>query len=188
MATIAAYKIAADPDYAAPPAAFGEALRQVYLFAPPMVGNREFKALWNRATLAGGEPLDARVFAHTFARDVVPHLPPQGTTTYVHVGKHFASKELQKERVPGSSLWIPADAPTPCSVFDMARAVEPLVFGQVTWRELLGSKLLGKLAGDVEGLVNRLRHPPLSFADHVPTNYILCSQPASVNSEFGDDF
>jgi hypothetical protein len=175
MATIAAYKIAADPDYPDIEAV----LKQVYLFAPPMVGDARFKDLWNQAMVAPQTTLDSRVFAHTFERDVVPHVPPQGKTTYVHVGKHYASEDT------GSAPpvhWVPAKAPRQCTVIDMLRAVEPLLFGHITWRELIPGGAILDVVKDVIG------SRPLSFADHVPTNYVLCSQPPGVNSEFGDDF
>lgn len=176
MATIAAYKLAEDDDYTD----LERVLKQVYLFAPPMVGDPGFKQLWNGVTLADGGTLDARVFAHTYARDVVPCVPPHGATRYVHVGKHYASRAAEGG---GPPAWGPAEAPRQCSVLDMVHAVEPVIFGHITLRVLL--PLVGPVIGKV---MDTISPRALSFADHVPTNYVLCSQPAGVNTEFGDDF
>ena len=186
MATIAAFKIGTIEEYAKERSDFRAALRQVYLFAPPMVGDAEFRNLWSGAAFTDGHTLDSRTFAHTFERDVVPHVPPEGTTAYVHVGRHFMSKKLDDLRKPGSYEWVETrgKAPAPCTVYEMGRAVEPVLFGHITWRQLLGSHL-GPIFEKVEKTAFA---PPLSFADHSPTNYVLCSQPATVNSEFGDDF
>lgn len=184
MATLAAFKIAADPDY-------GEilkVLKQVYLFAPPMVGNEEFAELWRNM----GKSLNDCVFAHTFARDVVPHLPPEGETKYVHVGNHYFSEE---ERGEARIRWTsdPREPPHQCKFLEMAHAVEPLLLGHLTWRELFGSGVIGKSVNAVikldQGLFERVSGVRrYSFADHSPTNYVVTSQSRDVTTEFGDDF
>lgn len=175
MATLAAFRIGKDDP------ALRRVLKQVYLFAPPMVGDAGFRAQWRRVRIAEGTTLDGRVFAHTYERDVVPHVPPRGATRYVHVGTHYRSAIDGKGGAAGA--WLPGDAPEQCDVHDMARAVLPLfVGGHLAWRDLLG--VLGLPLDALRALGSR----PYSFADHIPTHYVVCSQPPGVKTEFGDDF
>jgi hypothetical protein len=187
MATLAAFRIAAYAAYHGPSHDVRRILKQVYLFAPPMVGDPAFKLLWNGLTVgAAAVPLDRVTFAHTFERDVVPHVPPQGTHPYAHVGRHHRSDASGSGAAAGAGRWVEQPRPpTACTVREMAGAVAPLLLGHVTSRDLFGPWLGPAVAWASELTLHVGKY---SFADHMPANYVSCSQPRGVTSEFGDDF
>lgn len=155
-----------------------EKLAQVYTFAAPMFGNAPFARSWNEH----GALVD-RVFCHQFGRDPMPHLPPRGTQTFRHVGKHYA--------VSSGKAWPeePGAEPRPASSpFDVVRALAPLLAEQAALpsfdrRGWFGAKSISALAGLLfkDG-------PAYSFYDHTPMNYVVSSQPKGVLSEFGEHF
>jgi Lipase (class 3) len=155
-----------------------ERLAQVYTFAAPMFGNAPFARSWNEQAA-----LVDRVFCHSFGRDPMPHLPPRGTQTFRHVGKHYAASS--------GSPWPeePGVEPKPVtSPFDVVRALAPLLAEQAALpsfdrRGWFGAKSISALAGLLfkDG-------PTYSFYDHTPMNYVVSSQPKGVLSEFGEHF
>ncbi len=188
QAALASYRIASDanPTYRK----IAARMMQTYLFAPPMVGNAAFAQLWQTIRIphegSAGDPLAARVFCHTFERDIVPHLPPEGKTRFAHVGTHYQSKHSGAAKGPDDYEWVPGEAPRPGKVLDMLAAILPLFTSQVSLDQLLEialPDLVAKLTGWL--LTSKARY---SFADHLPTNYVLGSQPAGKMTEFGDDF
>lgn len=177
MAQLAAYKLATDPHPTY--RALADRLTHVYTFGQPMVGNAAFSRVWTEIDL-----LRTRVFCHTHGFDVVPHLPPRGATSFRHVGKHFTD-------LRGSQAWADEARDEPkqaSSPLDMVRAVLPLP-NQVGLRH--GFERLGRVGvKSVHALLNLFFKDatPYSFFDHLPTHYVVCSQPAGKLTEFGDDF
>jgi len=177
MAQLAAYKLATDPHPTY--RALAERLTHVYTFGQPMVGNAAFTRVWTEVDL-----LRTRVFCHTHGFDIFPHLPPRGATSFRHVGKHFTD-------VRGTETWAEEARDEPkqaSSPLDMVRAVLPLP-NQVGLRR--GFERLGRVGvKSVHALLTLLFKDatPYSFYDHLPTHYVVCSQPAGKLTEFGDDF
>lgn len=80
-----------------------EAVRGVYTFGQPMVGDAEFcQAVKNRF----GE----RLFRHVYHDDVVPHLPPKSDFDYEHVGKEWTAEHPTKRWAPSASTAERANA------------------------------------------------------------------------------
>jgi hypothetical protein len=90
MAVLAAARLMRG-DFGAWPA---EALRGVYTFGQPMVGDAAFAAHVERA-------FGDRLFRHVFRDDVVPHLPPRSDFDYEHAGKELRAKEPNE-------VWLPS--------------------------------------------------------------------------------
>lgn len=178
LALLAAYRLAT----ASHPReqALGARLAQVYTFGQPMVGNAGFARAWREVDL-----LQTRVFCHSYGRDVVPHLPPRGAVPFRHVGKHFTD-------AGESGGWTEDLRPEPKqaqSVLDLLRAALPVVSAPLTLKpglERLGSVGARGLAF-LRGLLFRERET-YSLHEHLPTHYVVCSQPPDKRSEFGDGF
>jgi hypothetical protein len=62
----------------------GKLVRGVYTFGQPMVGDKGFAELCERA-------FGPRLYRHVFRADVVPHLPPKSGIPYAHTGKERRS-------------------------------------------------------------------------------------------------
>jgi hypothetical protein len=165
MALLASYRIASDDSYSRlagddtrPP--LREWLAGVYTFAQPMVGNRAFACL-----CADNELLSRRLYCHNFRKDIVPHIPPGGTSgEFAHTGKHYwavqrsdedpSTPEYEWSKEPGS---VPERAR---SLVDMLEAgVAILVEQAPSARALLTG--LYTMQALVEN-VARLRRDPVS--------------------------
>ncbi len=155
-----------------------ERLLQVYTYGAPMIGNAPFARSWN-----DHDALVDRVFCHQYGRDLVPHLPPRGTQTFRHVGKHYAASS--------SRAWPeePSGFPKPAtSALDVARALAPMLAEHESLpanerRGWIGTKSISAVLGLLfkDG-------PSFSFYDHSALNYVVSSQPKGVLSEFGEHF
>ncbi|HEX7669499.1 MAG TPA: lipase family protein, partial [Polyangiaceae bacterium] len=174
MATLAAYKIATDPAYAA----LNEKLRGVYTYGSPMVGNLAFAAMWKQRGI-----LEGRLFGHVYANDVVPHLPPGSAGDFAHVGRIFASIPRNEGPATPKFKWAETDraATQVESLAALLSAVVPLVAEQFP-----GLKLATDIARRVPFVANH--GLGYSFYDHSPTHYIDCSKRNEQLTEFGDDF
>lgn len=174
MATLAAYKIATDPAYAA----LNDKLRGVYTYGSPMVGNEAFAALWKQRNV-----LENRLFGHVYASDVVPHLPPGSAGDFAHVGRVFASVPRNEGPARPKFKWAENDRSVTQveSLGALLSAVVPLVAEQIPGL---------KLATDIARRVPFVASHGLgySFYDHSPTLYIECSKKNEQLTEFGDDF
>ncbi|HEX5655765.1 MAG TPA: hypothetical protein VFX59_01165 [Polyangiales bacterium] len=155
-----------------------ERLAQVYTFGAPMIGNAPFARAWN-----DHDALVDRVFCHLYGRDLVPHLPPRGTQTFRHVGKHYAATATKAWPEEPSGFPKPAASP-----LDVVRALAPLLAEHASLpaserRGWLGTKSLAAVLGLLfkDG-------PGYSFYDHSALSYVVSSQPKGVLSEFGDYF
>jgi hypothetical protein len=205
MATIAAYKLATDPQYDE----IAKSLAQIYTFAQPMVGNAGFKAAWEDTFIA------KRLFCHTHQRDVIPHLPPADTKKFAHVGTHYASEE-RTDVDPSTPEWQWTDRPVPPPEQVGSWTAIPAAFAGFLGKQIPGfGKLLDGVQRTLVGVstavavvddaltrVPLLRRGPqtrilsspavsggwLSIYDHLPAFYVACSQPDGVLTEFGDDF
>jgi len=177
MAQLAAYRLATDDD--ATYRALAARLLHVYTFGQPMVGNAAFARVWMEVDL-----LRTRVFCHTYGHDIVAHLPPRAATPFRHVGKHFTdlgdSKSWSEE-----ARAEPKQASSP---LDIVRSVIPQP-SQVGLRH--GFEKIGRVGTkSIHALLNLFFKDatPYSFYDHVPTHYVVCSQPAGKLTEFDDQF
>jgi hypothetical protein len=155
-----------------------ERLAQVYTFGAPMIGNAPFARAWN-----DHDALVDRVFCHLYGRDLVPHLPPRGTQSFRHVGKHYAASADRPWPEEPSGFPKPASSP-----LDVARALAPMLAEHASLpaserRGWLGTKSLSAVLGLLfkDG-------PSFSFYDHSAMNYVVSSQPKGVLSEFGEHF
>lgn len=153
-------------------------LTQVYTFGAPMIGNAPFARSWN-----DHDVLVDRVFCHLYGRDLVPHLPPRGTQTFRHVGKHYAASPTKSWPEEPSGFPKPSTSP-----LDVVRALAPLLAEHASVpaserRGWLGTKSISAVLGLLfkDG-------PGYSFYDHSALNYVVSSQPKGVLSEFGDYF
>ncbi|MET0384324.1 MAG: lipase family protein, partial [Polyangiales bacterium] len=199
MALIAAYKLASDPAYFA----LSERVAQIYTFGQPMVGNAGFGAAWR------GTPLHDRLFCHLYGNDIVPYLPPADTRTFVHVGQHYRS-EPRRDQEPSTPemQWSEQPSEPPAQ----ARSLGELLLSfleflgvqvPVVGRWLSGAYAVGAALEDgldkVHDVARRLPligqlipeltpHVRYSIYDHMPTQYVACSQRDGVLTEFGDDF
>jgi hypothetical protein len=155
-----------------------ERLAQVYTYGAPMIGNAPFARSWN-----DHDALVDRVFCHLYGRDLVPHLPPRGTQTFRHVGKHYAASASKSWPEEPSGFPKPASSP-----LDVVRALAPMLAEQTSLpasdrRGWLGTKSISAVLGLLfkDG-------PSFSFYDHSALNYVVSSQPKGVLSEFGEHF
>jgi Lipase (class 3) len=196
MAGVAAFRIATDPSYRR---TIWPLVRAVYTFAQPMIGNAPLKA-----TCESIPGFIEKYFVHVYGKDVVPHLPPSLTGGFVHFGTIFESDQSGPEKSTRQSFrWVPSKhAVLPVqSVLQLVAAVVALVTKQVVKpgsaqssalslvRFLMpgGLREIAELAAE-RVLERLLADIPIeySFYDHSATNYIACSQPANVMTEFGD--
>jgi hypothetical protein len=153
-------------------------LMQVYTFGAPMFGNAPFARSWN-----DHDVLVDRVFCHLYGRDLMPHLPPRGTQTFRHVGKHYAASATKAWPEEPSGFPKPAT-----SSLDVVRALAPMLAEHASLpasdrRGWLGTKSLSAVLGLLfkDG-------PSYSFYDHTALNYVVSTQPKGVLSEFGEHF
>ncbi len=197
MAGVAAFRIATDPQYKK---TIWPLVRAVYSFAQPMIGNQALK------DSCGSIPgFIEKYFVHVYEKDVVPHLPPLITGGFVHFGRIFRSiLSGPVKRTNRSYQWEESTKPIlPLrSVAELAAAVVALVAKQIVkpspastlptgldrfWPTKAWLRVAAEQATDL--LIERvLGAAPIefSFYDHSSTNYIACSQPPDVLTEFGD--
>jgi Lipase (class 3) len=197
MAGVAAFRIATDPQYKK---TIWPLVRAVYSFAQPMIGNQALKE--------SCESIDGfikKYFVHVYENDVVPHLPPLITGGFVHFGTLFRSSLSGPEkRTNRTYQWKVSTEPVlPLkSVAELVAAVVALVAKQIVkpgevstpptgldrfWPTKAWLRVAAEQATDL--LIERLLGAvPIeySFYDHSATNYIACSQPPNVLTEFGD--
>jgi hypothetical protein len=149
MATLLGIMLVTDPAFAA----LADRLRAVCTFGQPMVGSPELAAACRQHELLGH-----RVVRYVYQHDVVPHLPPQDSGDFAHVGleRHF-----------DGSAW---------------RSVEPThQMGNLVGLLEMPLAYLGRR-------LEHLRRVPFRYSldDHLPHHYIAALTPPGVPSEFGD--
>lgn len=163
------------------------ALRGVYTYGQPMVGNAKFAA----------QSAGLNLHRHVYDPDVVAYLPPTGVGAgdYVHFGSLHTSVEGDEEmvwnRVDGGD-----DEPKSCHISEILPSfltplMERLQFQSVPLLATsFGLRTLG-LALSLSSLRDVLETPKvlgrrLSFEHHIPTHYVdisRASRPGDVHSE-----
>jgi hypothetical protein len=149
MAMLLGIMLATEPAFAP----LAERLRVVCTYGQPMVGGPGLAAACRQHELLG-----QRVVRYVYRDDVVPHLPPNDSGDFEHVG--------QERRFDGHS-WRQVDPTEQMS--NLAGLLEmPLAY--------LGRRL------------EHLRRVPFRYSldDHLPHHYIAALTPLGVPSEFGD--
>ena len=137
---------------------FAPALRGVYTYEQPMLGNPPFAKACER-----DEFLDQSVFRHVYEHDIVPRLPPTATGRFEHFGH-----ELRTAKVNDRLVWQPSE--------EAVKQVQDIVLSTVVIPVLaFAGKQLEKV---------RTLPFPYSWYDHLPTFYIEASTPRGVRSEF----
>lgn len=197
MAGVAAFRIANDAQYTT---TIWPRVRAVYSFAQPMIGNEALKQ--SCQSIPG---FIDKYFVHIYQKDVVPHLPPSIAGQFVHFGNIFRSSESgPAKRTNKAYRWeastdsvepvesvaqlgaavvalaakqIVRPSPGPHGIEGLLRALPPTAWPRVIAQQvsdLLVERLFGSLPATY------------SFYDHAATNYVACSQPPDVLTEFGD--
>ncbi len=69
-----------------------QALRGVYTYGQPMVGDAAFTRLCTE--------FDSRVFRHVYKNDIVPHLPPRSMCTFRHFGREYRWRDKTQQWEP----------------------------------------------------------------------------------------
>ncbi len=169
MAAIAAIRIVKDDAFAA----VRNKLRGVYTYGQPMVGN---KALAERC---GDDAfLGNNVFRHIYKNDIVPVLPPRLAGDFHHFGPEYHAT-TNAER--GWTSTQAGDYVKQLSHFTGPAVVAASAFAinQVPALRRIAEVAHSVPVLDRAGLL-------YSLYDHGTANYIECSQPEGLLSEFGD--
>ena len=188
MAAIAAFRLAYNTSSVRGLESVVAKVRGVYTFGQPMVGNEAWANLCRGN--AQYELLTKGLFRHVFEDDPVPSLPPIEAGAFEHSGQ-----EYRAERLPGGHQghrWAPySGLPRPqMPLVDLPRAFAGFVEAELQgWGRGRSRSLLRTLVSNGEIGLARLLRGPYSIYDHLPTNYLVCSQlsqPNPVINEFGD--
>ncbi|WP_437951218.1 lipase family protein [Sorangium sp. So ce296] len=123
-------------------------LRGVYTYGQPMVGHQDFKERFER-------DLGKLLFRHVYRSDSVPRLPARTSGAFVHFGSLYTSKEGEG--------WVPSRATMGQAYTNLGAALT----GITSW-------VLQEMLVDLP-IIHRI---PLriSFADHLPINYLRASE------------
>jgi hypothetical protein len=175
MATIAAYKLATEKEYA-----------PNHRFRPAEGGSRLRAADGGkrglRDAVEGSRHPPGELSSYVFQDDIVPHLPP--VPGFVHFGRTFVStSRADGADFPRFEWQESTDKVEQAPVTALGDAAVGLV-SELTTVNLLG--YIGKVVR--EGMTALgLKGRRYSFYDHSPTNYVACSQLGD-STEFGNDF
>jgi hypothetical protein len=172
MGAMAAFRLARDEAYAQ----IRSKVRGIYTFGQPMIGNSAFAAECEQYPL-----LSERMFRHVYQDDVVPVLPPKDSGDFKHFGRQLESHKVETKGATKSFEWKPS-----------AGSVSQL--SSLTGIAVAASDFVIEQFPKLRKLTAMARHAPIvkhsglgySLYDHSTSNYIQCSQPEGVLTEFGD--
>lgn len=137
------------------------ALRGVYTFGQPMIGNAAFTRAASALRLPGTGTLGDATFRYVHRRDVVPHLPPWAVGDFAHFGQEYQySQAGWQHNARPRQPFVPLG--------EVVLAVGDFVMRQHRWLRKLPFRY--------------------SLADHAATHYVTALTPPDRPTEFGDHY